>query len=69
MNFQRGEPEPDHRAIARHLAAIGPTPGDALADALGLSPERFWVLINHPWFEITGKGWGLTARGRDEGLG
>ena len=32
------------------------------------SAERFWALVNHPWFEITGKGWVLTARGRVEGL-
>jgi hypothetical protein len=69
MNFRRTkDTDPDHVAIARYLAAHGPTAGDALADALGMSPERFWVLINHPWFEITGKGWRLTDLGRAEGL-
>jgi hypothetical protein len=27
------------------------------------------VLVNHPCFEITGKGWDLTELGRKEGLG
>lgn len=70
MVFRRdrdGPPDPDRVAIARHLARTGPTPGDELAAAVGLSPERFWVLVNHPWFEITGKGWGLTDQGRTEG--
>jgi hypothetical protein len=61
-------PDPTRVAIARYLAAQGPTPGDDLAAAMGLTLERFWVLINHPWFEITGKGWNLSQAGRDEGL-
>jgi hypothetical protein len=68
MNFRRTkDADPDQVTIARYLGANGPTAGDELADALGMSPERFWVLINHPWFEITGKGWTLTDLGREEG--
>lgn len=52
--------------LARHLTTHGATAGDELAEAVGLSLERFWVLINHPWFEITGKGWDLTQEGRRE---
>jgi hypothetical protein len=71
MNFYRDKStshDPARVAIARHLEARGPTAGDELTKALGLTPERFWVLINHPWFEITGKGWQLTDQGRDEGV-
>jgi hypothetical protein len=53
----------------RHLDECGPTSGDELTEALDLTPERFWALVNHPWFEITGKGWDLTETGRKEGLG
>ena len=59
--------DPDRVALARHLDTCGPTAGDELTETLGLTPERFWALINHPWFEITGKGWQLTDQGRDEG--
>ena len=72
MPFHRAKDaaqDPVRVKIARHLAANGPTPGDALTAAVGLTPERFWVVINHPWFEITGKGWGLTDRGRAEAPG
>ena len=71
MNFKKPKPkdtDPDRIAIARHLDASGPTAGDELTETLGLTPERFWVLVNHPWFEITGKGWQLTEQGREEGL-
>jgi hypothetical protein len=70
MNFHRpkdADRDSARVAIARHLDASGPTAGDELAEALGLAPERFWALINHPWFEITGKGWQLTDQGRSEG--
>lgn len=60
------DPTVDRVRIARHLADHGPTPGDDLAAALRLSPERFWGLVNHPWFDITGGGWRLTDRGRAE---
>ena len=71
MGFRKGKDaakDPERAVIARHLAAHGPTAGDELAKALKITPEWFWVLVNHPWFEITGKGWDLTAQGRDEGL-
>ena len=70
MPFNRPKdatPDPARVALARHLDATGPTPGDELTAALGLTPERFWVLINHPWFEITGRGWRLTDLGRGRG--
>ena len=60
--------DPIRTRIARHLEEHGPVPGDRLAADMGLSPERFWLLINHPWFDITGKGWHLTERGRAEGF-
>jgi hypothetical protein len=55
-------------AIARHLAEAGPTDGSALTAALGRTPTRFWALVNHPWFRITGKGWELTDQGWVEAL-
>lgn len=61
--------DPARVLIARYLGAHGPTPGDELAAALGLTPGRFWERINSPWFEITGKGWRLTGRGQAEGAG
>ncbi len=64
MTPKQSIPEPDRSAIADHLAEHGPTPGDDLAAALALTPERFWQLINHPWFDVTGKGWDLTDAGR-----
>lgn len=67
-NAKDTERNPGRVAIAKYLDESGPTAGDALAVAVGMTPERFWVAINHPWFEITGKGWGLTDRGRSEGL-
>jgi hypothetical protein len=57
------------RRVAAYLAAHGPTPGDELAEALGLSAETFWELIDYGWFDLVTGGWGLTARGRAEGLG
>jgi hypothetical protein len=58
----------DRRRIAGYLAAHGPTHGDRLAEGLGLSLNRFWPLINCGWFDIVTGGWGLTERGRQEGL-
>jgi hypothetical protein len=55
--------------LARYLADRGPTHGDRLAAAIGLTEERFWVLINHPWFELVKGGYNLTEAGRREGLG
>jgi hypothetical protein len=60
--------DPDRVAIAVYLGERGPTAGDKLTRALALMPERFWALVNHPWFKITGKGWDLTETGRREGL-
>jgi hypothetical protein len=64
MTPKQSIPDPQRAAIADHLAAHGPTQGDALAVAVGLTPERFWALINHPWFDICGRGWDLTDAGR-----
>jgi hypothetical protein len=59
----------ERRRIAGYLAEHGPTPGDRLAERLGLTPGRFWPLINCGWFDIVAGGWGLTGRGRREALG
>jgi hypothetical protein len=58
----------DRRRIVTYLAEHGPTPGDQLAERLGLTLAQFWPLINCPWFDIMTGGWGLTDRGRSEGL-
>lgn len=60
--------DPARAALARHLAVRGPTAGDELADATGLTLTRFWELINHPWFSLTGKGYVLSDEGRADGL-
>jgi hypothetical protein len=57
------------RRIAAYLAEHGPTPGERIAAALGLSPDAFWELINYSWFDVVTGGWGLTARGRAEAIG
>jgi hypothetical protein len=62
-------PATQRQRIARYLAEVGPTPGDRLAAALGLCADAFWGLINYRWFDVVTGGWGLTARGRAEGLG
>ena len=59
----------ERRAIARYLAAHGPMHGDKLAEAVGHTLERFWVLINCPWFDIVRGGWDITDQGRREALG
>jgi hypothetical protein len=59
----------DRRRIVAYLAEHGATPGDQLAEKLGLTLAQFWPLINCPWFDIMTGGWGLTDRGRTEGLG
>lgn len=64
MTPKQSIPDPQRAAIADHLAAHGTTPGDELAAAVGLTAEQFWSLVNHPWFDITGRGWELTDAGR-----
>lgn len=59
----------DRKRIVAYLAEHGPTPGDQLAEKMGLTLAQFWPLINCPWFDIVSGGWGLTDRGRAEGLG
>lgn len=56
----------ERKRIAGYLAANGPTHGDRLADRLGMTLDRFWPLINCPWFDIMTGGWGLTEKGRSE---
>ena len=56
----------ERRRIAGYMAEHGPMHGDRLAGELGLSLERFWGLINCPWFDIVTGGWGLSARGSGE---
>lgn len=57
------------RRIAGYLAGHGPTWGDAIAAALGMTLDEFWPLINCPWFRMVVGGYGLSARGRAEALG
>lgn len=52
--------------IARHIRDHGPAPGDDTAFALGITTEKFWESVSCPWFDISGKGWILTERGREE---
>jgi hypothetical protein len=59
----------ERQRIAAYLAEHGPTPGERLAAALGHCADAFWPLINYRWFDVVTGGWGLTARGRAEGLG
>ncbi len=68
-NGKAGVSDPKRVFIARHLAEHGPTPGDALAVAVGLTVEQFWEVVNHPWFDLTGKGYVLTDQGRAESAG
>ena len=63
----------DRLAVARLLAARGPTPGDEAAAALGWTADHWWEVVGRAceWFDLTGKGWRLTDAGRrvtaDEG--
>ena len=69
MTFGNGKAvltDPKRVLIARHLTEHGPTPGDALAAAVGMTVDQFWAVINHPWFEVTGKGYVLTEAGKRE---
>ena len=51
------------------MADHGPTHGDKLAEALGMTLEEFWPLINHPWFDLARGGYDLTAEGRAAAAG
>jgi hypothetical protein len=64
-----GDQARDRRQLAAYLRGHGPTHGDKLAVALGVSLEEFWVLIDHGWFDIVKGGWGLSARGEREWAG
>lgn len=52
--------------MARYLAEHGPLNGTDLAVALKLSSSQFWTVAQCHWFDITGKGWFVTAEGRRE---
>jgi hypothetical protein len=58
----------ERRRIVRHIGDHGPTPGNELAAALGMTVEKFWEAIdgNTGWFRITAKGWSLSRKGRAE---
>ena len=57
--------EADRRAVARFLTGRGPVPGATAAEALGWPLERWWAAIGGgDWFEITGRGWVLSDKGR-----
>ena len=63
------DPTVQRRRIADYLADHGPTHGDKLAEALGMTLEEFWPLINHPWFDLARGGYDLTAEGRTAAAG
>lgn len=56
----------DRLTVTRLLAARGPIPGAEAAAALGWSDDRWWAVVGTAsgLFDITGKGWVLTAAGR-----
>lgn len=58
------DPMDERRRIAEYLADHGPTHGDKLAEALGMTLEEFWPLINHPWFDLARGGYDLTDEGQ-----
>ena len=60
------DPHGHRRTFAEYLDRHGPTWGDRLAVACGLSPDRFWTAICCKWFSTEVGGWGLTERGRRE---
>lgn len=52
------------RTVAGFLAGRGPVPGWVAAAALGWSLDRWWAAVaGTRWFDVTGKGWVLTAEG------
>src|SRR5205814_5391180 len=56
----------DLLAVARLLAAREPIPGAEAAAALGWSADRWWGVVGRAsgLFDVTGRGWVLTAAGR-----
>ena len=52
--------------MADLLAARGPLPGEDAAAALGWTLERWWAAVGaaNEFFDVTGKGYVLTAAGR-----
>jgi hypothetical protein len=56
----------DQLAVATLLSDCGPIPGAIAADVLGWTAERWWEAVgkSDAWFDLTGKGWTLTAAGR-----
>jgi hypothetical protein len=68
-NVRAGTLGPDRERVARFLIDHPETPGDEAAAALGLTPSRWWVLVQAHWFDFTGKGWYVTAAGKLEAFG
>jgi len=62
---------PDRSAVARLLARRGPIYGDAAAGLLKWPLEKWWAAVGscEEWFEVTGRGYVLTASGRAALLG
>ena len=42
---------------------------DKAARLVGVTVDQFWAVINHPWFDLTGRGYVLTEAGRSESTG
>lgn len=59
------DPQGWRAKIAKLLAERGPTDGETIRESLGMRFSTFWDRICCHWFEITGKGWGLTRHGRE----
>lgn len=61
----------DRRQLAAHLALHSPTHGPAIRAALAWDRLRFWDASSGAgveWFVLRADGWGLTDRGRADGL-
>jgi hypothetical protein len=54
--------------LARLIMSNGPTSGEELTAALEVTAEQFWASVCCPWFDISGRGWVLTARGEREAI-
>ena len=62
----------DRRQLAEYLARHGTTHGDVIRADLNWTSSRFWDAIYGPaalWFTITGDGWWLTDRAKQEVTG